>query len=476
MSRTCAIAAAHPRRLVLAGVLAVIACVAAIPDTAAPAAGALVCHSFTARASGAEQPPRVQSEGARVRALWQAPLTNATVSEHVVVGLSPSGELEALSALTGRPIWRVALPASEPVAMGTIVGGGVVVVQVGRHVSETCKLVRPSVARDVVFAIRSGRELWSMKVAEGSRSGPQHQPIAYGHGLLVSGNAAGDLTARNARTGSVVWRRGRPRACRAESGSSYDERLAADGSLLAVSYHCAPGRDGAVLVERLAAHNGARLWRWTLSRQGSSPGSLGPLSVIGAAAHGDLVLLSGQVSRPYKHTKGLPRPRPGLDEGTELLVALNARTGKPRWTELGEEQQDVELSDGVTCEVVHAGFGCRDDRSGRQSRPVVEPRGEANSPPYEGDAYAGISGNLAGVVLSQAPAGAVSVGVFPLRGESVIARATVQLGNSAYGGEYSTFIVGAGPLPGGATLLLLRRVDVAGYPLVGLRVTPSSTH
>jgi hypothetical protein len=132
------------------------------------------------------------------------------------------------------------------------------------------------------------------------------------------------------------------------------------------------------------------------------------------------------------------------------------------------------LTDGVTCETVHVGFECRDDQSGLHTRPVLTTgRGEGSSPPYEGDGTVGISGSIAGIVLSQAPSGAVSIGVFPLRGGGAIAHATVQLGNSTYGeGNDKNFIVGAGPIAGGGTLMLLRRVDVSEYPLVALRVSP----
>ena len=115
--------------------------------------------------------------------------------------------------------------------------------------------------------------------------------------------------------------------------------------------------------------------------------------------------------------------------GKELVVALDARTGAPRWYERGGQLEEFTLTDGVTCETVHVGFECRDDQSGLHARPVLTiGRGEGSSPPYEGDGTAGISGNLAGIVLSQAPSGAVTIGVFPVRGGGAIAHATVQLG------------------------------------------------
>jgi hypothetical protein len=161
----------------------------------------------------------------------------------------------------------------------------------------------------------------------------------------------------------------------------------------------------------------------------------------------------------YESSKGQPKQ------------LITARTGRPRLTELGGQLEEFTLTDGVTCETVTVGFECRDDQTGLPSRQVLKARSEGDSPPYSGDPLAGISGDIAGVVLPQAPSGAVSVAVLPLVGKKVIARATVRLGNTVYGGaKYNDFIVGAGPLPGGGTLLLLRRVDVAGYPVVALSV------
>ena len=224
-----------------------------------------------------------------------------------------------------------------------------------------------------------------------------------------------------------------------------------------------------MLIERLAPRSGAPLWRWRAP--------LADLSVVGAATQGELVLLSGEAGED-RGAPSLPNARPwptslGAYLGKELVVALDARTGAPRWYERGGQLEEFTLTDGVTCETVHVGFECRDDQSGLHARPVLTiGRGEGSSPPYEGDGTAGISGSLAGIVLSQASSGAVTIGVFPVRGGGAIAHATVQLGNSTYGeAKYKNFIVGAGPIAGGGTLMLLRRVDIANYPLVALRVS-----
>lgn len=419
--------------------------------------------------------PRVTSTGARITALWQAPLTQAVVTGDLVVGLA-AGRLEAISESTGQQRWTASLPAEEPYVAGLFAAGGVVVVEVG-HVGTTPAGIY-EVTRDVVFDARSGRQLWDAGVP-GGPAVRVHPAITYAQGLIVSGDASGGVIARKALTGAVAWRTPPP-ACAQDTGggSGYDDGLAADGALLVVSYRCDSDRRSLVVVQRLAPRKGARLWQWRSIAVG--PQSFIELSVEGAATQGELVVLSGQAGEPMvgRYVRSLPRPRVwptslGAFGGTDLLLALDARTGTPRWTELGGQLEEVTLTDGVTCETVEVGFECRDDRSGLQSRLVLTTGpGEGSSPPYEGDGAAGISGSLAGVVLSQAPSGAVTIGVFPLRRGGAIAHATVQLGDSTYGGaKYKNFIVAAGPIAGGGALLLLRRVDVSGYPLVALRVS-----
>jgi outer membrane protein assembly factor BamB len=428
--------------------------------------------------------PQVTSTGATVQALWQSgPLIEPVVAGDLVLGLDLShgpAELQAVSALTGRPMWSTALPSSEPDVLGLSAGGGVALVEVGHNVGRAPAAVIPTASELVVFDAHSGRQLWGVSVAHGAARWMQRQPIAYSQGLIVMGNTTGGVIARNARSGAVVWR-ARAAWCTQRTGRhrGYYDGLAADGRLLAVSYRCPTERE--VVVQRLDPYTGVRLWQWispTLPSRSSVT-----LSVTAAAARGGVVLLSGQMVPPpaaRRYLQRLPRLRMwptslGPFGESELLLALDARSGRPRWSELGGQQETITLTDGVACETDTVGFECRDDRSGERSRPVLRTtRTEGDSPPYVGDGYAGISGTLAGVVLSQAPGGAITIAVLPLRGHGIVAHATVKLGSRTYGdATYSDFITGAGSLPDGTTLLLLRRVDVAGYPLIALSVSPT---
>src|SRR5271169_4261592 len=78
--------------------------------------------------------PRVSSSGRTVSALWQLPLVYPDISSGRVVGLAQTGSaarIEAVSALTGQPLWSVPTP-TEPSVLGLSVEGSVVMVEAGR--------------------------------------------------------------------------------------------------------------------------------------------------------------------------------------------------------------------------------------------------------------------------------------------------------------------------------------------------------
>src|SRR5207302_6910024 len=111
----------------------------------------------------------------------------------------------------------------------------------------------------------------------------------------------------------------------------------------------------------LAARSGVELWR-SITREAVSGSrrSFIDLQVAAAAQRGGVVLLSGEAGHARRLARLLPRPRewpaqlgPGLH--TELILALDARSGRPRWTELGGQPAAMTLSDRLTCEAVALG-------------------------------------------------------------------------------------------------------------------------
>jgi outer membrane protein assembly factor BamB len=226
-----------------------------------------------------------------------------TVTGDLVVGLAAGreeGELEAVSALTGQAMWSASLPTTKLSVMGVITGGGVVVVELGHGVGYAGEFV---VTRDVIYDATRGRQLWSLGVTEGDKYGPQNQPIAYSQGLIVTGATSGVLTARNAHTGSVAWRRTRPTSCPQARGNEYkyDEHVAADGALLLASYRCASPGHEFVLVQRLAPRTGTLLWQWkSIAVHGRSPEKFIELNVVAAATQATRWCCMGKYPKPWR--------------------------------------------------------------------------------------------------------------------------------------------------------------------------------
>ena len=198
------------------------------------------------------------------------------------------------------------------------------------------------------------------------------------------------------------------------------------------------------------------------------------------ASAGEIVLLQGQVSKPGRYVRTLPNARrwpPALGpEGDEMLLALDARDGRPRWSELGFQNPELALTDGAVCEFDVQGVECRDDLTGLPSRRLLTTglseleTGRA----FGGDETAGVAGSLVAVALKRRHGEPLVVEVAPVRDSGETARAFVWLGPNLPEPAHSTpVVVRAGTLPGGATLLLLRRLDVPEDPLLALRVEPS---
>jgi hypothetical protein len=438
-------------------------------------------------------PPRVS--GSALRPLWQAPLRAIyTVSDGLVIVASSIGgrdAVAAVSALTGAGVWAAPVPRSVPDVVGFVADGTVGVIEAGREIGKQpdCSgdkhcpaLLGPEATTEIAVDITTGRRLWIARLPGPSQSiasaGENGQviggipPVAVAGNEVLAGSATGMIIARNAQTGRILWSRPGPAGCNVAGGGM---SLAADGALVAASYICADS----VVVQRLDPRTGIPAWRW------SSP-SAAYLTLVGVANDGDLVLLKGGdlplcsalcsestasplarlVRRSYVWPSSL-----GPVGSADVLLALSAVSGHPRWLELGGQQEDLALTDGAVCEIANTGLECRDDVTGAETRPVlVTGQGAGAMPPYGDDGWAGISGSLAAVTVSPWRAGRVTVELAAVRGRRTLGRAVLDIGVIAHNANYKTYIVGAGTLPGGGTVLLLRRIDLPGYPIVALRV------
>jgi hypothetical protein len=418
--------------------------------------------------------PRVSASGATVQALWQLRLGRPDIIGDTVVGLAGEG-IEAVSSLTGQPRWSVPAPA-EPWVLGLSVEGPVVIVEAGRPLDDPAgQIVVKEIA---VYSLADGGALWHTRVAVGPEYLPGNQR-AYVAGMIVFAEPRGELIARRAATGGIVWRASRPRSCpQGGDEAGGDARVAADGSLLVASYPCERGGGSYVLVERLSPASGKPVWQWRTVSVKAAPTSFIDLAVIGVASTGEIVLLQGQVSHPGHYVRTLPNPRrwPTVlgPEGDEMLLALDARDGQPRWSELGGQYPELTLTDGVVCEYHSQGVECRDDATGLPSRPLLSTGLSESSPDFSGDETAGVAGSLVAVALKRRHGDPLVVELAPVRDPGEAARVLVWLGPNLPEPANSTpLVVRAGTLPDGSTLLLLRRLDIPEDPLLALRVEPA---
>jgi PQQ-like domain len=344
--------------------------------------------------------------GGKVRALWQgAPWGDLTFDGRLLLGVVDLRQVKAISALTGKPAWTATLPASLPYVLGLVPADGVVIVEAEHSVGQAPALVQPVVSEYIALDAATGARRWAVPVA-GRYQSP---PIAASGPFVLTGDPAGTVTARSATTGAVVWRDPRPAACQANNFPAIPGvDLVADGPVAVASYPC--GRR--IAARRLDAATGRVRWTWLSPAAAPADGL--QVSVAAVGQDGDVVLLAGQITPTTQpivsrlpHPNAWPRGLGPANTGMAVL-ALDAATGQPRWTETGGQPEAFAPTDGAACEVVSAGLECRDDASGAPVMPtLVTGRTEADGPPKVGDGFAGVSAGLAAVILPSRTGGVV---------------------------------------------------------------------
>lgn len=426
-----------------------------------------------APAPGASAPlPAVAGGG--VRPLWQgAPYADATLDGGTLLG-ADGARVRAISAETGTPAWTATMPAGLSRIIALVPAPNAVIVESGRTSGQAPAGVFWAVSAYTALDLATGRELWSDPV----RGTYQDPPVAVSGMYLLTGDRSGTLTARVIATGAVAWRRPRPAACQWPPSLGMDNEglgLAADGPLAGASWDCGPR----VVVQRLDPATGKTLWTWRSPSVGADASQ--QLILTAAARDGGVLLLVGQIGSPpagQQFTGRLPRPHPWpqvLDPSDQesTVLALGA-DGRPRWTELGGQLDTFALTAGAVCEVVSGGLECRDDATGAPTmRTLLTGKSDADSPPYASDGFAGVSGGMA-AVTEQSRHG-VTLRVVLVHGGATVALVHLGVGTRAFGGaNYQVFAVAAGPLGSGSIVVLLRRVDLPGYPLLALQVPAAS--
>ena len=409
-----------------------------------------------------------------VRALWQgAPWSDLTFGGRDLLGIDvATNQVHVVRAATGAQLWTATMPKSAPLILGLLPAGNVVVVAAGHDTGPSPMGYIPIVSAYVALDLATGKRLWETSVG-GDYQSP---PAAVSGKYLLTGDASGAVTARKVATGAVVWRDARPAGCGpapTEAAANAGLGLAADGSLVAASFSCR----SRIVVQRLNPATGRPAWTWRSPSVGANVGVY--LGVTAAAVQGGVVLVSGQIGPPPAAQRWLSRfpharPWPGVlgpADAESTILALDAATGHPRWSELGGQQVTVAPTDAAVCEVVDVGVECRDDTTGAATMPVLlTGRTQSSTPPYADDGYAGVSGGLVAVTMP-ASSGGVTLRVQRVHGGTVVAQVHLPVGTTGYNGsKYDVFAIGAGPLGSTAIVVLVRRIDLPGYPVLALEV------
>lgn len=381
----------------------------------------------------------------------------------------------AVSQATGKIRWATSLPKSMPFTLGLFPAGNTIVVEGGRDASSG-PIRGFALSGYMGLNAASGKILWTQSVS-GTHAAPT---AAVSSGYLVTGTVPGQLfpdtfpgpvTGRVAATGKVAWTLPQPKGCG-------NLGLAGDGPLLALSYDC--GRQ--VLVERLDPATGKALWTWRSPVATAKGGASTNLTVTTVSSGGGLVLLSGGVlgtGAAQLFAAALPHPRtwPPLLASPlsgEMALALTA-AGRPAWTETGGQQEVFEPTGDALCEEELNGFECRTGATGAPSVPaqIAYPGGIGTG--YGGDDYAATADGLIAAISPVTGAGAgkaVELRVTDAGTGKIVATARIGISPLAQpGSDITVAAVAANPLTPTSALVLVRRVDVKGDPLLALSVS-----
>jgi hypothetical protein len=414
--------------------------------------------------------------GATVRALWQgARLNSLTFDGGALIGAFSEGKgparVGAVAAVTGRPLWTASVAGTE--ILHLIPAGPVVIVESGgsprvQRTDQRGVNTGPFVDFYSALDTATGAIRWRAPSDEKGQS----PAAAVAGNALVTGNAAGVLTARTVSTGAVAWRLPWPAECgSAASNDVVDagQKVSANGALLVVSDDCGSHS----LVSRLDPATGVAIWTWRTPAKAF-------LRVFATASDGGLVLLWGTSDGPatrrltpvYAWPAAISRPT------SSLALALDASTGRPRWAELGGPAVFAGAPEaflpvgGALCETVTVGVECRNDVTGAATMPG-RPSGMTvqDTPTVWGDGTAAAGGGLVAQTERSGAAG-ITLRVVHVAGGATAA--TVRLGfpPRAYGGDArQAFVIGGEPLGPGKLLILLRRNDLQDAPVLAITVT-----
>lgn len=260
----------------------------------------------------------------------------------------------AMYVTTGKQAWSFR-DSQEPDLLQFVVGGGVVAIGVGHLVGAYMQYTATE-HLDVVD-LATGTPLWRSTVP-----GDAQWPAMTAMPGLVMFETLGHVVAVHARTGVLAWIATSPPNCGPQDispGPAGPLSLASDPTRLAATLPCG----GGYVSERLNPTNGAALWTTPIYPGGES-------NLLAVPVNTDVVVIPEMGSGTYLQGPLRAWTPPGITQGMSggaIYTALDAATGKPRWTETGAPIYNTGVfgdNDGTVCFIGEHTYECRTANTG----------------------------------------------------------------------------------------------------------------
>lgn len=384
------------------------------------------------------------------RVAWQAAIGRyPVIAGGAIVGMGVNG-VQEFDSRTGAPRWSWT-DGKQPRTLELLVADNTVFAVVGHDIGHAPAMVAPIAAELDALDLPSGKLLWSHPIAGNTQSpglAASRSVVA-----LADNSAPGRVAGLDPRTGVRVWNESAPSGCAMSAGQALvqDTYLTGGGNDLAVGRRCDPLSQGTASIQGLDPATGTP--RWTTSADmGNSQ-----FGIFLNPANSGILVAAVQVST------GTPTQTWSVPEPNALstqLAAFDMTTGAPVWQESGMDNLASAQGDANTvCITDDAGYECRHLTTGAL---ILSSAAPPPSGPYGDSGPVTLADGF--VYELEQQGGKTTIVVRSSATGAVTATEPVHIGQTAAeGSAYTNGLVAAG-----YGLVLVRRVDDAGWPALGM--------
>jgi outer membrane protein assembly factor BamB len=411
-----------------------------------------VTPTTTATAGPLPPPVAASAPATPNHVAWQAPIGADPVIVGGVVVAMTNGGIQEFDAHTGdlRWTWK---NTRETAALRFLVADSTVFAVVGHDVGTPPAMVAPIAAELDALDLRTGRFLWSHPIA-----GTQSPGFAVASPVvaIADSGSAGAVVGLDPRTGRRRWTEPAPAGCAVAPNTVVTPTtyLAGDGDDLAVGRRC--GAANSDLIQGIDPATGRS--RWTVSAVGSlDVFTIPPGSRVLAASLAHIVGAHPAPGRVWS----VPDAPVGF--AAQQVVVIDAATGRVVWQESGMSDLAAVTGDAAAlCVIDGFGYECRKPSTGAL---VFPPPVSARAPvgPY-GDSAAVTQADGSIYQLDTGSAHATRVLVRSATTGALTGTISVDVSRVPAPDTASQ----SGLITAGDGLLLIRRADVAGFPVLAM--------